>query len=83
MKFEKSKPVTDIERKMFLKEIQRLTDERNEYAAKYEFALSQQKEYEELVVQYKKNKKKQEELIKQSEDMIKDLGKYRDSLMTK
>lgn len=80
MKFEKAKPVSDIERKMFLNEIKKLKDERNEYARKYEFALTQKKEYGELVEQYKKNRKKQDELIKQSEEIIKDLENYIDSL---
>lgn len=75
-----SQPVTELERKMFLEQIQSLKDERDEYAQKYEMAIKVQKEYEELRDDFKRKKAEQEQLIKQTQGLIKEIGRLKNKL---
>ncbi|MBR1910131.1 MAG: hypothetical protein IJ821_06050 [Lachnospiraceae bacterium] len=73
--------LSDIERKMYIKEIKRLTEQRDEYAKKYEHALKYQKDYEELKNDYAEKRKKQDELVKYTGELIKVIERYRDGLV--
>lgn len=75
-----SSPVTDVERKMFLKQIQSLQDERDEYAQKYESAIKVKSAYEELRDAFYEKRKEQDKLMKQTQDLIKEISRLKNKL---
>lgn len=75
-----SSPVTDVERKIFLKQIQSLQDERDDYAHKYESVIKVKSAYEQLRDEFYEKRKEQDKLMKQTQDLIKEISRLKNKL---